>query len=168
MRQGSWLAFGVLLAASTAHATIYDTYGFGPRATAMGGAMTADARDFTAVFYNPALLVERKDVDFGFSFQWNKLQADVQRNDLARDIDCSYCSPPDSVGYSSPILSLEPTIQYRLKPGLAVSLGISMLVENPNVFSSNPTTPADGTHHLFSGVSGQPAPGSLVDCVQTL
>ena len=66
---------------------------------------------------------------------------------------------PDSVGYSSPMLSLEPSIQYRIKPGVAVSLGFSLLVENPNVFSGNPTTPADGSHHLFSGVTGQPAPG---------
>ena len=54
----------LLLAATSAHATIYDTYGFGPRAASMGGAMTAEAKDYSATFYNPALLVERKDVNF--------------------------------------------------------------------------------------------------------
>ena len=59
------VALGVLAAAVAlrAHADVFDTYGFGPRATAMGGAMTAEAKDYTAVFYNPALLMRPEDVN---------------------------------------------------------------------------------------------------------
>jgi long-subunit fatty acid transport protein len=42
---------------ATALATTYDTFGFGSRAIAMGGAQTAAAYGPEAVFYNPALLV---------------------------------------------------------------------------------------------------------------
>jgi long-chain fatty acid transport protein len=108
------------LLAPAAQAQIYDTYGFGPRAAAMGGAMTAEARDYSAVFYNPALLVERKDIDFGFSFQWNKMVSDVH-SEREPELDCALCTPPDSVGYS---LGLLFPLAGKVKNRVALGLGI--------------------------------------------
>ena len=44
----------VLALATTAKANPADTYGFGSRSTAMGGAVSASARDFSANYYNPS------------------------------------------------------------------------------------------------------------------
>ncbi len=112
--------WAVLLAA-TADATVYDTYGFGPRAAAMGGAMTAEAKDYSATFYNPALLVERKDVNFGLSFQWNRLDAQIEKKDSKRDIDCTYCSAPPSVGYT---LGLLFPLGGKVKNKVALGVGV--------------------------------------------
>ncbi|MFO0600026.1 MAG: outer membrane protein transport protein [Myxococcaceae bacterium] len=104
-----------------ARADVYDTYGFGPRAAAMGGAMTAEANDYTAVFYNPALLVERKDVNFGFNFHFYRMVSQVQSKDLAKDLDCSSCTAPDSVGTS---LGLLFPLGGKVKNHLAFGLGV--------------------------------------------
>ncbi len=47
-----------------------DTYGIGAKATALGGAFTARADDFSAVYYNPAGLaqIERPQVSVGSAF----------------------------------------------------------------------------------------------------
>jgi long-chain fatty acid transport protein len=42
------------LACATAHGNALDSFGFGPRATAMAGAQAADARGFVAAHHNPA------------------------------------------------------------------------------------------------------------------
>lgn len=47
---------------------------------------------------------------------------------------------PDAQSYLSPVLSLEPSVQYRLGQHLAVALGLSLLVENPAAFDQTPTT----------------------------
>ena len=129
------VTLGVLLWASQALATVYDTFGFGPRAAAMGGAMTAEARDFTAVSYNPALLVERKDVDFGFSFQFNRMANDKTGADAATDPATDLARPlcpsiatigPDGKAVSAPNprcadLNASDTVGYSL--GLLFPLG---------------------------------------------
>ncbi len=43
-----------------------ETYGYGSRATSLGGAYSAVADDFAAIFYNPAGLPQIGDVDLGF------------------------------------------------------------------------------------------------------
>lgn len=63
---------------------------------------------------------------------------------------------PDAEGYLSPILSFEPSIQYRIGPHTAVALGVSLLVESPRAFNQIPTTKAEGTHSL--GPSGLTTP----------
>lgn len=136
MRAATW---AVLLAATSAHATIYDTYGFGPRAVAMGGAMTAEAKDYSAVFYNPALLVERKDVNFGLSFQWNKLDGQVTRKDLGRALDCTYCSAPNSVGYTLGLLfPLGGKVKNRVALGVGLYVPSGKLVR---VLAPDPNAP---------------------------
>ena len=114
-------AASCLLCATFARADQFDLFGYGPRASAMQGAMTAEASDYTAVYYNPALLVQRKDINFGFHFQWYRMFADVQPKDLARPVDCTYCTPPDSVGYS---LGLAVPLGGKVKDRVAIGVGV--------------------------------------------
>src|SRR5579859_2558731 len=48
------VACGLSLAARGARANPLDVFGFGSREAAMGGAVSADVRDFSASYYNPA------------------------------------------------------------------------------------------------------------------
>jgi long-chain fatty acid transport protein len=113
----------ILVVTPAAHADNFDLFGFGPRGSAMAGAMTAEANDYTAVFYNPALLVERKDVNFGFHFQYYRMQADVAQKDpnSVNKLNCSACTAPDSVGYS---LGLAVPLGGKVKNHLALGVGI--------------------------------------------
>ena len=54
------LAVGIV--AFAARADVFDTFGFGPRGASMGGALTAEVNDYSAVFYNPARLVQRNQL----------------------------------------------------------------------------------------------------------
>ncbi len=58
-----------LCAPSLALAHAPDTYGFGSRGAAMGGAMAADASDFSAVHYNPAGLAGARGPSLSFGYQ---------------------------------------------------------------------------------------------------
>jgi hypothetical protein len=64
---------------------------------------------------------------------------------------------PDAEWYLSPILSLEPSIQYRVGPHTAIALGVSLLVDSPRAFDQIPTTKPEGGHSL--GPSGLTTPG---------
>ncbi len=72
-------------------------------------------------------------------------------NSNARDVFA-----PDAEGYLSPVLSLEPSIQYRLTGHTTVALGLSLLVESPRSFDQIPTTPKSGGRSL--GPSGLTTP----------
>ena len=52
------LAFWLFETPSVSAATLAETGGLGARATAMGGAFTAVADDFSAAYYNPAGLAQ--------------------------------------------------------------------------------------------------------------
>ncbi len=62
-----WVA-AALLVGLPARASVFDVYGFTPRARGLGNAQVADADDFTATFYNPALLTRRKQVNVGAGY----------------------------------------------------------------------------------------------------
>lgn len=112
-----------------AHADPLQLFGYGPRAAAMGGAMTAEANDFSAVFYNPALLTKRKDLNFGFAFQFNRLFSDIASKDLARPIDCSQCNPPDNVGTTTGfVFPLAGKVKNRVAIGVGLYLPTSTIV----------------------------------------
>jgi long-chain fatty acid transport protein len=129
----------VVLIASPALADNFDLFGYGPRGSAMAGAMTAEANDYTAVFYNPALLVERKEVNFGFHFQFYRMLADVQRKDSTKTLDCSACTAPDSVGYSLGLLfPLGGKVKNHLALGLGIYLPSQVLLR---VNAPDPNTP---------------------------
>ncbi|MFT7621280.1 MAG: long-subunit fatty acid transport protein [Myxococcota bacterium] len=72
-------AFAVLLVAP-ASASIFDTYGFGTRGKGMANALTASARDYHAVYYNPAQLMERSEVHVGLGLTWSEPMLFINRS----------------------------------------------------------------------------------------
>ncbi|RLD92949.1 MAG: hypothetical protein DRI93_05895 [Aquificota bacterium] len=88
MRRKSGLWVGVLLAFFLSSGVVWagnvDTYGIGAKATALGGAFTARADDFSAAYYNPAGLaqIERPQVSLGAAFVDAAVSAEVDyKND---------------------------------------------------------------------------------------
>ena len=63
---------------------------------------------------------------------------------------------PGGETYLSPVLTFEPSFQYRITNGIAAQIGLSLLVESPNAFDQIPTTKQDGTQTL--GASGLTTP----------
>lgn len=55
----------VTTAALPVRASLFDTFGFGSRGTALGGAFVASSVDYDAVYYNPAALLSRKETHLG-------------------------------------------------------------------------------------------------------
>ncbi|MBI4701905.1 MAG: hypothetical protein HY744_12265 [Deltaproteobacteria bacterium] len=72
-------------AARPAEAGVPDTYGFGSRSAAMAGAVTGDAADFSASFYNPAGLVEAPGIEIaaGYMYTAQRLYVGEADNDVA-------------------------------------------------------------------------------------
>ena len=89
----------------------------------------------------------------GLSYRSVLLTRDTKATDPALPPDVFV---PDGQSYLSPVLSLEPSIQYRLGAGTAIALGLSMLVESPRSFDQIPTTKQEGGHSL--GPSGLTTP----------
>lgn len=58
----------VALAPRTARANPLDTFGFGSRETAMGGAVSADVRGWSASYYNPAALARSRGLEIGAGY----------------------------------------------------------------------------------------------------
>lgn len=125
-RAARLLILVVAALSGAARAEEFTTFGFGARAAAMAGALTADANDFTAVFYNPALMTNRKDINFGASVNWYRTITEVDSKIPARTIDCTYCSPPDTVGFSLGILA---PLGGKVKNRVALGLGIYIPTE---------------------------------------
>ncbi len=119
----------MLLMPVEARASFYDHWGFSPRATARGGAVTADASDFTAAYYNPAMLVLRRDINFGFAFDYARTDPRVERLTFEKSLDCTYCDPNDWAGYDVGLLfPLGGKVQNRLALGLGLHLPSTRLV----------------------------------------
>ncbi|AKT40919.1 OmpP1/FadL family transporter [Chondromyces crocatus] len=85
MRRAGLLALlagtsAMLLAPSRASAHAPGTYGFGSRGAAMGGAVAADAVDFSAGYYNPAGLVGAPglSISLGYAYSSNDLRMNDQ------------------------------------------------------------------------------------------
>ena len=62
------LLAALLSVAAAARANPFELYGFTPRATGMGGAMTAVGEDLGASFYNPAALLGHTRTELGLGF----------------------------------------------------------------------------------------------------
>jgi long-chain fatty acid transport protein len=77
------------LAQREAGANSWRTFGFGPRAVAMGGAFTAVADDFSAGHYNPAGILAQPSAKFGIGYQYirSDLKADGAEVESSRDAD---------------------------------------------------------------------------------
>lgn len=67
-RLGASVAAVSLCAAPPAAASVLDIYGLNPRGTAMGNAQAAVADDYTAAFYNPAAMTQKKQTNVGAGF----------------------------------------------------------------------------------------------------
>jgi long-chain fatty acid transport protein len=80
MRAAAAFACVVVAFAPAASAHEPDSYGFGSRASAMGGAVAGDVRDFTAGYYNPAGLVAARgtELSIGYVAAQNHLAIDGQ------------------------------------------------------------------------------------------
>ncbi|MBI3183008.1 MAG: outer membrane protein transport protein [Myxococcales bacterium] len=139
------------LASSPSRANTFEIFGFGPRGESMASALTAEADDYTAVFYNPAMLVLRKDLNFGFSFSWHHLAAEVVETDRSKqfaDHTCDYCHPADAVGYTTGLLfPLAGKVKNRLALGFGAHVPsgrfLRALASDPNrpawyLFNSSP------------------------------
>jgi len=63
---------------------------------------------------------------------------------------------PDSQSYLSPILSVEPSVYYRLGQHTSIGLGLTLLVESPRAFDQTPTTNREQGHRL--GLNGLDTP----------
>jgi long-chain fatty acid transport protein len=90
MRTPAALAAIAALAASLASPSIAsaneaDAYGLGSRSTALGGAVAADATDFSASYYNPAVLVAVPGISLslGYVRADNHLRINDQDNHVA-------------------------------------------------------------------------------------
>ncbi len=62
------LGLALLLGAARADANPTDTFGFGSRETAMGGAAAAETEGFAANYYNPAALARSRGLDVGIGY----------------------------------------------------------------------------------------------------
>ncbi len=129
-RSALWVALLLTAAwAPVARANVFEQTGFGPRGIGMAGALTADARDYSAVFYNPALLTTRTDFGVGLSFLWTRAATQVTAKDLSRTLDCEYCQPEDAAGFSLGLLfPLAGKVKNRLAIGVGVHIPSGRLV----------------------------------------
>jgi len=71
-----------VLFVTPAHANPFDVYGAGARSTALGGAGTAGARDFSANHYNPALLAVLDGMEISFGYLSAKPSLKLNGGDL--------------------------------------------------------------------------------------
>jgi len=67
-RVGLLCAIAIASLPRTASAGPTDTFGFGSRSTAMGGAVSANVSDFSANYYNPAGLAGAKSLQFDIGY----------------------------------------------------------------------------------------------------
>lgn len=97
MKKISKIFTATFILASSALASGPDTIGFGSRATAMGGAYSAIAEDYTALYYNIAGMGFSKDstIGIGYSysepqFKYDNVEADIP---LIRAINVGFSTP---------------------------------------------------------------------------
>ena len=78
--------------------------------------------------------------------------------DATRDSDGAHDAlVPDAQGYLSPVLSFEPSVQYRIGPHTAIALGLSLFAESPRAFDQIPTTTIESKHGFSNGPAAPPS-----------
>lgn len=87
-RSCCWLAcVGAALLSGSAFGDVPGSYGLGSRAAAMAGAVSADADDFSSVYYNPAGLVSAKGVSVSVGYMANLHKLAINQQDSrVRDV----------------------------------------------------------------------------------
>ncbi len=134
------LAVLLCLAATPARASVLDLYGFNPRGTAMGNAQAAAADDYTATFYNPAAMTQRKQVNVGAGFVLTSPRLHVDRDHptpAQRGIAAEL--PPDFSGVNlGALFPLGGKFDHRVAVGLAMYLPTLNLLRGEGVDSRVP------------------------------
>ncbi|MBI3073934.1 MAG: hypothetical protein HYY84_17645 [Deltaproteobacteria bacterium] len=129
--------FAGLSVPAASRAAVFDLYGFEARGTALGNAMTAAADDYTATYYNPALLPYAKRVRAGLSYHFTKPSLSIDR--FKEDSTVANAQAPSygglSLGFMFP---LGYKIDYRFALGIAIYLPTSSIIR---IQSITPTTP---------------------------
>lgn len=96
------LGLALLLGGSRAAASPADTFGLGSRSTALGSAVSADVRDFSASYYNPSGLALARGLDLtaGYYYASHSLEMNGQdsRVDPVRGIVGGLVAP-GSIGF---------------------------------------------------------------------
>ncbi len=122
-----------------ASASTLESFGFGPRAEAMSGAVTADSNDFASTYYNPALLVRSSTAHAGLALSWNRPSTDVTPLNSGTTLDCRRCQAPETLGFSGGVVvPLGGKVRNRVALGLGAYLPSQRLVR---VRTADPSTP---------------------------
>lgn len=94
------VALAVLISAPrNAEASMFDTYGFGARGTAMGGSMVALSDDYNSVYYNPANLLVTKRAHLGFGLNLIAPFVTIDRGAGGDSSDLRARTPPLNVTF---------------------------------------------------------------------
>ena len=160
----AFLAFG-LCRSSLAHASVAEVYGLGSRAIGLGGAFTAVADDFSAVYYNPAGLTAHHKagyfrnnkglhVEVGFLYAEPKLR--VRRLD-GRPLDLHHpdydefpggVSSPERVSGVNLGFVFEPFDMGGLLPKKSFTFGLGLHVPLQRLYWWRPQIPEE-VHFIF-------------------
>lgn len=132
----------LLLAPLSSRASTFDTYGFGARGIAMGGAQTADARDFTATFYNPSLLVLHDKVNFGLGFFYEDPNVSATPDAASPTFDAQ--SPQSSASWTAGFV-----FPFAGKLHKRVSLGVGLSIPTKNLLRVASFEPSIPTWYLY-------------------
>lgn len=140
------LAAALLLGATVSSANTLDLIGGSPRATAMGGAQTAESNDPAATFYNPAMLGKQNTVNTLLAVTYTATLASVERTDLdsSKELDCTYCTPKPSLGF---IIGLTAPLQGKLKD--RVTIGLTVHLPSDVVLRTKVATPDRPFWYLY-------------------
>ena len=121
------------------HASYYELYGFTPRATAMGGAMTAAVTDFAATYYNPAAMTVTKQGRVGLVGQLRVPALTVERSDTLLASEHETVLPEFggglSLGWLYPMGGI---FEDRIALGVSLHLPIARLVRVQGVDRLSP------------------------------
>lgn len=158
-----WAPLALLVAmAPGARANVYEIYGFGPRAIGMAGAMTAEATDYTATYYNPGALTADKQARLGATFSLNRPRLYVDRR--AADPEAATLLPPTNVALSLGWLySFGGVFRDRLALGVSIHLPTKRLARVQAIDADVPHFTLYQSLHdkmlLHASVAGEVLPG---------
>lgn len=145
VRRLALIAFVTVAGSGAARGNALETFGFDPRAVSMGGAQVASAEDFTASFYNPAMMSLSKEIKFGFGFAWAQPVMDVAPVVMGQESRVQAATPPDYGGFSLGVLfPLAGKVQNRVALGLGLYLPSNNLLRTEAV---DPKTPSWYLYH---------------------
>ncbi|MCA9563670.1 MAG: outer membrane protein transport protein [Myxococcales bacterium] len=113
----------ITLGVSAAQASSPDLFGLGARGAAMAGAVVSNARDFSAVYYNPAGLIAAGISQFSIGYQRGDYNLEMNRDDY--DVDSA-----DNLilGFTFPI-PLGGVMENRLAVGVSFLIPFAAILE---------------------------------------